>query len=115
MCARFVATAIALLTCVHVLFACDLGYFPRELCCCSMHFRPVCGNNNRTYHNYCILRCMRITHNHTLEMAHRWECGTPEDERIERDKVYVPLVGHPPTIEPENDTEFHWENYANLE
>uniref|UniRef100_A0A182X0N5 Kazal-like domain-containing protein n=1 Tax=Anopheles quadriannulatus TaxID=34691 RepID=A0A182X0N5_ANOQN len=46
-----------------------------------MHYTPVCGNNNRTYHNYCILRCMRIRVNRTLEMAHRWECGTTPDEQ----------------------------------
>lgn len=116
---RAAATAATTVICVLLVAstlvpACEVGYFPTELCCCTMHYSPVCGNNNRTYHNYCILRCMRIRVNRTLEMVHRWECGTTPDERKALDLADEPWVSDP-HADQINDTDFHWEKYANLD
>uniref|UniRef100_A0A182VUL3 Kazal-like domain-containing protein n=1 Tax=Anopheles minimus TaxID=112268 RepID=A0A182VUL3_9DIPT len=84
-----------------------------------MTYLPVCGSNNRTYHNYCVLRCVRITMNKTLEMAHRWKCGTPLSEQRELDMALkqMPATESIPEAGPEllNDTDVHWESYAQLE
>uniref|UniRef100_A0A182TMY4 Kazal-like domain-containing protein n=1 Tax=Anopheles melas TaxID=34690 RepID=A0A182TMY4_9DIPT len=120
MCAsRATAAAAANVICVLLVvctfaLACEVGYFPAELCCCTMHYSPVCGNNNRTYHNYCILRCMRIRVNRSLEMAHRWDCGTTPDEQKALDIAHKPGVSDP-HADQINDTDFHWEKYANLD
>ncbi|XP_035909085.1 extracellular protease inhibitor 10-like [Anopheles stephensi] len=79
-----------------------------------MRYKPVCGNNNRTYHNYCVLRCVRLKHNKTIQMEHRWECGTLPSEWEELEAAAEPVasdVNIPfASLGAFNDTAERWEN-----
>lgn len=71
----FVTFALAVVICTGQI----PKYFPNELCGCSTTWRPACGNNNITYQNYCVLRCIRIRYIPTLDHQYAGECGSPQN------------------------------------
>uniref|UniRef100_A0A182YNF8 Kazal-like domain-containing protein n=1 Tax=Anopheles stephensi TaxID=30069 RepID=A0A182YNF8_ANOST len=104
---------------LEVVLSCSVGCFPPKLCCCTMRHRPVCGNNNRTYHNYCVLRCLRLTRVKNLRMEHRWECGTTPSDWEEREMASVMMPNTenipPASLGVFNETVERWEIYAHLD
>ncbi|KFB39050.1 AGAP009327-PA-like protein [Anopheles sinensis] len=59
---------------VGVVLSCNETFYPDGLCRCMMLDIPVCANNNHTYPNYCVLRCLKKTLAPTLAMVEQGTC-----------------------------------------
>lgn len=45
-----------------------------EICACTEEYSPVCGNDEKTYSNECLLNCEKLKKNQ-LTLKYRGECG----------------------------------------
>uniref|UniRef100_A0A182YNF9 Uncharacterized protein n=1 Tax=Anopheles stephensi TaxID=30069 RepID=A0A182YNF9_ANOST len=96
---RLSDSLVALITLFAALvLSCKVGHFPQQLCCCTMRYKP---------------------HNKTIQMEHRWECGTLPSEWEELEAAAEPVasdVNIPfASLGAFNDTAERWEKYANLD
>lgn len=81
---------------------CDDGFhsLPIEdnFCACAKDFNPVCGSDDQTYSNECLLNCHKLKRKN-LRLKHRGECGNEiiiQDElpiECVCSRAYFPLCG----------------------
>lgn len=61
------------------------------LCFCTMEFFPLCGNDDQTYPNECMLKCAQRKTN-SLEVKHYGECVEENQISDKADSVMEPCV-----------------------
>lgn len=61
------------------------------LCFCTMEFFPLCGSDDKTYSNECMLKCAQRKTN-GLELKHSGECGRENRISDETDSNMEPCV-----------------------